>query len=172
MPPTRSKSSYIVSIITANPDAGVQSGWRMIETVMQHHRGVLTSALAFVLVASAFSQNPVGNWNGKIDFSGFKPKDANEKAMMDQMRPLFSSMRARLVVKKDHTYTADFTGGAKGQSKKDSGKWTQNGMVVVMTDKTGKSQKLSISKDGKTMINTPSAEEHVPSGVRLIFKRA
>lgn len=129
---------------------------------------VLSASLACLAAAS---QSPVGTWSGKIDASQAKPKDDGERQMLAAMKPMLGQFRAKLVVKADHTYSAEFTGDQKGGTTKESGKWSQSGQTVTITDPKGKTQKLVMSSNGKIMINTPGPEDHMPAGIKLVFTR-
>lgn len=128
--------------------------------------------LAAALCTGAFAQNVVGSWNGKIDMSQYKPKDANEKKMVDQMKTFMTSMKIKLTLKADHTYLFEGTGGpANSKPQIEKGKWSQSGRTVTAIDPKGKKQNMTVSADGRTMVAVPGPEDHAPKGMRFVFTR-
>ena len=118
----------------------------------------LPLALGLVLAAPfALAASPVGHWTGKISIV-MPPIPANapaqQKAMMQKVVAQMAAARIILDVKADKTYTVTTTGLPMQQAgKKETGKWSQKGNSVTMTDtkKGGQAQNLILTPDGKTM---------------------
>ncbi len=130
--------------------------------------------LALAAFAAAQAQNVVGSWNGKMDMSGVKPKDANEKAMLDMMKSMMASMSIKLNMKADKTYHIDISGTIQGKAHKqtEDGKWSQSGKTITVVDPKGKKETMTVSSDGKRMVMVPRSDEKGPKGAQMIFTRA
>ena len=132
-------------------------------------RLLLSLALASAAVAS-FGQSATGHWIGHVDFSGFKAKDAQQQKMIAQMKPMLAKMHADLTLKANHTYSVVISGGPGNQKESHTGKWSQSGRTVTVTDEKGKPQKMTVSADGRRM-ELSSNDKGAPSGVKLIFAK-
>ena len=119
----------------------------------------LPLALGLALAAPlALAASPVGSWTGKIT-AKMPPMPANmpaqQKAMMAQVMGQMAKVRIMLNLKADKTFTVATMGMPQAPQKKETGKWSQKGNVVTMTDANAKmgakSQDFMLSPDGKTM---------------------
>lgn len=140
-------------------------------------------AVSRVLVASAvLAQSAVGNWNGKVKIDKSKvkiPANLNPTQRQQAMSSMaqMEKMTMKLSVRKDTSFVLTFAGGPKGVDRKLEGKWKLQGNKLTLSA-TKQNDKplpkadpnpltLTISKDGKTMTNTP--KPGAPS--RVVFTR-
>lgn len=124
-------------------------------------------------LAMALGPGVAGKWLGKFDTTSLKlPKaqNAQQAQMMEQSVAALKQAKIILTLKPDKTYTVNMTGmkGLKDQS--DSGTWSQAGSTVTVftKNKNQASQKISISKDGRSMTML-MGKVHT---IRLVFRRA
>jgi hypothetical protein len=120
---------------------------------------------AFALVAYAQAPNVLGKWTGKmeVDMSSMpKPKNDQEKQMMDSMVKMTKDIRFVLTLNRDKTYTIDISGvpaGPNGQKPpQDKGKWVQAGEKITLTPEKRPNQQgtpptvtITAARDGKKM---------------------
>jgi hypothetical protein len=123
---------------------------------MSHLR--VLSAVSLSLVASmALAATPVGKWSGKITMK-LPPMPANvppqQKAMVTKMMGQLAKAKILATFKKDGTFVMNASGmpGPK-PSDTTSGKWTQKGNAVTMTDtkNPNRPQTFTMSANGKMM---------------------
>jgi hypothetical protein len=60
---------------------------------------------------------------------------------------------------------------ARFSSQTESGKWSQSGKTITVIDSKGKSEKMTLSADGKHMVMTPPVGDRGPKGMKLVFNR-
>jgi hypothetical protein len=122
--------------------------------------------------ASSYAQSAVGTWTGHIDVSAVKAADANQQKMMDSMKKMFASTVLKLSLKADKTYSIVITGmGPSAKPTTETGKWSQSGRTVTVSDKSGKPQAMNLSANGKTMVMTPPSGKGGPAGMKIVFTK-
>jgi hypothetical protein len=132
-------------------------------------------ALFACTFAICLATSPVGTWSGHVDVSGVKAKDAKEQKQLDMMKQMFSSMMVKITFKGDKTCTisASFGAASKGGApQSQSGKWSQKGQVVTVTDSNGKSQAMTMSANGKQMLVDAPSGGGGPKGAKFVFVRS
>jgi hypothetical protein len=133
----------------------------------------------------AFSAEPVGTWNGKIQVDTSKLA-ADKRAQVEAQT---GKLKIVLTLKKDHTFTSVVSGGGDGKPHSTSGTWTFKGNTVSMiaTKNDGKAaagaipRSMVLSKDGKSLVMTvqsqmPKGQQQNPNlppppTVRVVFKK-
>lgn len=130
---------------------------------------LIVSVLAVSL--AAYAQSPVGKWSGKLDVSAVKPKNATEKQQIDAMKKMFAGPFISLELRANKTYTVTFSAPGGQKPSSESGKWSQSGRTISVTGKK-KTEKMTISADGKQMIMLPPADDKSsPKGMKVVFTR-
>jgi hypothetical protein len=122
---------------------------------------------------AAFAQNAAGKWKGKIDTSAMKATNENERKGLAMMKKMFEKAYINLELKSNKTYSVEMGGMGTPKPTSETGKWSQTGRTVSVTS-TKKTEKMTISADGKTMIMLPPAADasNMPKGMKIVFKRA
>lgn len=108
---------------------------------------VVLLALAAVTV-SAFAQNPVGAWKGKVQLEKAnlpKAQNAEQQKMIDKMLAQVKSMTLNLNMKANKTFTIDVPSMGGQPGMKGEGTWSQKGnaITLVTTKQNGKPPKTS-----------------------------
>jgi len=131
-------------------------------------------ALIIFTFSTCLASSPVGSWNGHLDMTAVKGKDAKEQAGIDAMKKMFSSMSLKMSFKADKTYTVttSMSMGGPAKTQTESGKWTQSGQTVTVFDKKGKGQAMTLSANGKQMVMVPPAGDKGPKGLKIVFARS
>lgn len=134
-----------------------------------------TGIIALSLFSAAVAApNPVGKWNGKVQIS-MPPTPPNatpeQKAMMAKVFDGVKKMVIKLELKADKTFTVVSPNPGDGKpGKPQSGKWSQKGNTVTLTDPKGQPQEFTLSADGKTL--SADLKQGAPGGARITFTRA
>lgn len=149
--------------------------FRTVAVVVQPVAMKNLSRLVLVLAVcalslGAFAQSVAGKWKGKIDMSAVKATTDTQKQQLQMMKQAFEKCYFNLEMKGDKTYAIEM-GGFPGQKPtNEKGKWSQSGRTITVKGKKD-TQKMTVSADGKTMTMVPPAQQGMPKGLKIVFKR-
>jgi hypothetical protein len=119
-----------------------------------------------LLTLTAFAQNPVGAWKGKItvDRSALPKVDPQQQKMVDQALTQVEKMVIKLNMKSNKTFTMVVPPFMGNPGVNAEGTWSQKGSTITMVTKKAngqapksgeKPQPMTITADGKKMTMTP-----------------
>lgn len=159
---------------------------------MKHAPKMFAALAALSMFTVAFAQNVNGAWKGKVEFDmSTLPKaqnDAQQKQMLEAVKKMMGNMTMKLTLNANKTFSMVVTGlpsmgGPQGQAPKDQtakGTWTQKGNEITLkvTETNGEKpktenppQKLTVSKDGKTLTMVPNAPGAQIGKSKVVFTR-
>lgn len=133
-----------------------------------------------LLTLTAFAQNPVGAWKGKISIDRAalpKVTDPQQKKMMDTALTSVEKMTISLNMKSNKTFTLVIPPFMGNPGVNAEGTWSQKGNTITMVTtkangqppKKKDSQPMVITPDGKKMTMTPS--NNGMGKTKITFKR-
>lgn len=151
-------------------------------SILEMMKRSLFLAVGLTVSAIASAASPVGSYVGRVQMT--MPKlpaniPADRRAMAEKMISTIRNMKIQLKVNADKTYTVVSPGnpmagpGAKPQTSK--GKWSLSGNTMTMTSADArvpagqKSQKATLSADGRTLTLVPQAAQG--QKVRVVFTK-